>query len=155
MLTRQEGERLAQAVHALRPEWPVGSLLTFIGKRHARPLLDLTIELVWVAQLPETKSPARIDQDGPWKKATAAGSSVVKARTITDDDCAVCYLPRRAPHDGHEWEPQHARTTGERMPDDIKAAIAATPKPTHEAPAPRAEPSPASDVLAGHTKETP
>lgn len=70
MLTREEGERLAAAVNALRADWPTKSLFSFIGQRATRPYRDLALELVYVALDPKTETPARIDQDGPWKQLT-------------------------------------------------------------------------------------
>lgn len=75
MLTRVEGERLADAIHRLRPDWRTSSLFTFIERRKTRPYLDLALELVFVALDPRTETPARIDQDGPWKQlARVTGS---------------------------------------------------------------------------------
>jgi hypothetical protein len=102
VLSRNEAERLAQAISCLRPEWPVASLLTFIGKRKNRPLLDLTIELAWVAQLEDTKSPARIDEAGPWKAAVRGAepvnTSAVLGSIDFEADCAECLKPRE-----HLW----------------------------------------------------
>ena len=96
MLTRQEAERLAAAIHALRPEWPVASLLTFLGKHKDRPLLEITVELAWVAQLPESRTPARITEDGPWKRAIHGREHNTSAhiRRPADDDCSTCSRPR-------------------------------------------------------------
>ena len=96
MLTRNEAERLAGAIHSLRPEWPAASLLTFLGKHKDRPLLEITVELAWVAQLPETRTPARIAEDGPWKRAIGGREFNTSAhiRRPSDDDCATCGRPR-------------------------------------------------------------
>ena len=102
MLTRNEAERLAAAIHSLRPEWPAASLLTFLGKNKDRPLLEITVELAWVAQLPETRTPARIAEDGPWKRAIGGREHNTSAhiRRPADDDCATCGRPERR-HDYH------------------------------------------------------
>jgi hypothetical protein len=106
MLTRQEAERLAASVHALRPDWPLTSLLTFLKKRERRPLLDIGIELTYVALLPDTKTPARIDEAGPWKSATSTAAPTPLPRYAADDDCAICNNPRDGHHDDHEWRPR-------------------------------------------------
>lgn len=105
MIERHEAERLAAAINNLRPDWPIPSLLTFIHKRQHRPLLDLTIHLAWVAQLPETSTPARADQDGPWQHATTPRPGTTSASahitTAADTDCAIC----------GQGEPAHAHVT--------------------------------------------
>lgn len=105
MLTRHEAERLAQSIHALRPEWPVSSLLTFLKKRETRPLLDLTLELAHVAQLPDTKTPARIDEQGPWKQTRGTTTTAPPIRYATDTDCGICHGPQDGPHLDHDYRP--------------------------------------------------
>jgi hypothetical protein len=104
MLTRNEAERLAAAIHCLRPEWPTSSLLTFLSKRKDRALLDITVQLAWVAQLPESKTPARVDEDGPWKSAVRGAEPINTTsllQTINwESDCATCLKPRDHPWHG-------------------------------------------------------
>lgn len=104
MLTREEIERLAAAISALRPDWPMKSLETFIHQRGHRPLLDLSVELVWVAQLgPErAQTPALIDQQGPWKGATLRGRSATDLLPVIDFDtaCTKCLKPLEHPWHG-------------------------------------------------------
>lgn len=126
MLTRQEGERLAQSINAMRPEWPTSSLLTLIGKRKERALMDLALELMYVALDPETKSPARIDTDGPWKRLNHRAVAGPQYKTITDADCAICSRPEHEHPlltDDHAWEPQHARTESHKPTPEQRAAI--------------------------------
>lgn len=131
MLTRNEIERLASAIHGLRPDWPTPSLVTFIAKRDTRPLLDLTIELAWVAQLPDTKSPARIDEDGPWKNAVRSGPVNMIDHLPTIDwstACHECLQPRDAHHAvDHSWQrPQPPAP----MPETVRELVKARPEPT-------------------------
>jgi hypothetical protein len=123
VLTRNEIERLASAIHGLRPDWPVTSLVTFIARRDTRPLLDLTIELAWVAQSPDTKSPARIDEDGPWKSAVRQQASQTTALEHIDwsTACHECNQPR----DNHR-APDHAWTRPQPpapVPDNIRQLV--------------------------------
>lgn len=74
MLTKTEAERLAAAANALRPDWPVSSLLTYLSKHKARAYRDVAVALAWIATDPQTKTPARLDEQGPWWKATQADS---------------------------------------------------------------------------------
>ena len=73
MLTRTDAERLAAMGNALRPDWPVASLLTYLTKHKDRAYRDVAVALAWVAAEAQTKTPARLDeQSGPWWKATKA-----------------------------------------------------------------------------------
>lgn len=160
MLTRQETERLAQAVNALRPDWPTASLVTFIWKRNERPLLDLSVELTWVAQLTDSKSPARIDQDGPWKKATI-GSTGQVYRQIGRDECIICgFSDGWALHTGdHDFEnPLMRRKSALPTPEQKAALEAARIEAEKKLTAAReAEPSrevrDPAEVIASHLTE--
>lgn len=122
MLTRNEIERLALAIHGLRPGWPVESLKTFIQRRETRPLLDLTIELAWVAQLADTKTPARIDEDGPWKRAVRTADPTPTVQRIDPiGGCHECMRPHDDHHGAdHEWV---RPTLGVPMPDHVRQAL--------------------------------
>jgi hypothetical protein len=160
MLTRQEGERLAQSINAMRPDWPVSSLLTLIGKRKERALMDLALELMYVAIDPDTKSPARIDADGPWKRLNHSATAGIQYKVITDNDCAICTRPQHAHpllNDDHPWEPQHARVESHAPTPEQRAAIdkataEAQTKVTaaKEAAEKAREPTPVDQVLARH-----
>lgn len=145
MLTRNEAERLAAAVNALRADWPTASLLKFLSQRKERPLLDLTIELCWVAQLPETKTPGRIDEDGPWKSAVRDSLPFSATGVLEHIDygtaCTVCLKPRdHLWHGGtgtvndHDWTKPSEPAP---MPAEVRAAM--TP------PDPDTGPTPATD----------
>lgn len=74
MPTPLESARLAAAINLLRPDWPVPSIRTLIETKHLnRPVHDLAVALVWVATDPETRTPARINEAGPWWAVVAAG----------------------------------------------------------------------------------
>jgi hypothetical protein len=73
MLTRTEVERLAAAAHALRPDWPLRSLCTFLERDHAhRAYRDVGVALTWVATDPTTLTPKRMNELGPWWQAVAS-----------------------------------------------------------------------------------
>jgi len=74
MPTHNELERLAAAANAMRPEWPTRSVLTVLARDHAtRAYRDLAVALAWVAADPNTKTPARLAESGPWWAATTGG----------------------------------------------------------------------------------
>jgi hypothetical protein len=64
-LTPTAVERIAQAIHALRPQWPIASLETFLRdpKLANRPTRDVAIALTWIAVDPDTRTP------GAWWRA--------------------------------------------------------------------------------------
>lgn len=76
MITRAEGEQLAQAIHALRHDWPTAQLLTLIGELQAYSYRDLACALTWIALDRDfenkwvSKTPYRIKEDGPWWTGT-------------------------------------------------------------------------------------
>lgn len=76
MLERTEIERLAQMAHALRPDWPVKSVHTWLAASYTdRAYRDVAVALAWVATDAKTVTPKRMDEMGPWWVATRAASS--------------------------------------------------------------------------------
>lgn len=130
MIERLEAERLANAIHSLRPDWPVNSLLGFLKQREKRPLLELTVELAWVAQLPDSQTPARMDAPGPWKKALVGVGlqSAPNYREVLPTDCGICSRPFEhhsvlSKLDDHEYEPMSERGKGVGPTPEQKAAL--------------------------------
>ena len=84
MISRDETERLAAMANALRPDWPVKSLTTFIvNELTRRTYREVAIALAWVATDPATDTPKRMLEAGPWwnaSRAQAATVSVVVTR---------------------------------------------------------------------------
>lgn len=73
-MNEYETERIAKAVNVLRPDWPVNSLITLMGKEQLkhRPRRDVLVALCWVASESNSHTPARVLEAGPWWKATQA-----------------------------------------------------------------------------------
>lgn len=66
-----EAQRIAAAMHQLRPDWPAASVLTLIRKSLLdRPRRDVTVALAWVACEANSHTPARVLEVGPWWKAS-------------------------------------------------------------------------------------
>lgn len=66
-MNETEIHRIAQAINALRPDWPIGSLATFITSKLAnRARRDVAVALAWIACESESKTPARVLEAGPW-----------------------------------------------------------------------------------------
>jgi len=66
MSSPNEIARLAAAVNLLRPDWPTASLQTYLGKHASRPYRDLALAMTWIALDAATRTPARLDEHGPW-----------------------------------------------------------------------------------------
>ena len=134
MISKTEAERLAHAVNAMRPDWPLSSLLTFISRNLAgRALRDVAVALAWVACDPETKTPARVLEAGPWWKATQAEAGTVSAITHRCPE-----HPTRAAWNCPECE---AEAVSPDSVPELAAAVRAAMKPRPK-PAPRRDPEP-------------
>ncbi len=99
MISRDETERLAAMANALRPDWPLKSLTTFIvNELTRRTYREVAIALAWVATDPATDTPKRMLEAGPWwnaSRAQAATVSVVVTRCGEHPDhpaarCPIC-----------------------------------------------------------------
>lgn len=100
-MTKTELARLAAAINVLRPDWPIPSLQTFLTNgHHHRPLRDVAVALTWIATDPDTQSPGRLNEPGPWWSAsrTADTPQVV-------NDCP------RHPETGLRVDPVTGRTS--------------------------------------------
>lgn len=126
-MTRNEAERIARAVNALRPDWPVQSLMTFLGKHADWPVLDLTLQLTYVAMDPKTKTPNRIEQHGDWKYLLVGPreQAGVQYRYTDPRDCTTCGRPEKdCRKDGHDYVPIFTRHDDRATPDQIAAVRA-------------------------------
>ena len=90
-----ETERIAKAVNVLRPDWPVNSLITLMGReqlRH-RPRRDVLVAFAWVAAETNTSNPGRVLEAGPWWKAVAVNGSTGghphPLRVNDPDECRI------------------------------------------------------------------
>ena len=86
-MNRPEAEHIADAITAIRPDWLRTSLLTILGRHQHRSARDVHLAMVWIAYDPETKTPGRIDADGPWWGA-ARTAGVPTAPANPDPKCA-------------------------------------------------------------------
>jgi len=85
-MNANEIARIAAAVNLLRPEWPTESLQTFItNKLGHRPYRDAAVALAWIATEPESKTPARVLEAGPWWKVGAEEREPLRSKR-----CHVC-----------------------------------------------------------------
>lgn len=97
MLTRTEIERIAHMGNALRPDWGLPALQTFIHTHHQhRAYRDVAVALTWVATDPTTRTPARMNELGPWWQALATTNGITADATPRRGD-------PRCPT--HPWQP--------------------------------------------------
>ena len=94
-MNEYEAERIAQAINVLRPDWPVRSLITLMGReqlRH-RPRRDVLVAFAWVAAETNTSNPGRVLEAGPWWKAVAVNGSTGghphPLRVNDPDECRI------------------------------------------------------------------
>jgi len=146
MPSDNEVQRLAAMTNALRPEWPVKSLVTFISRDHAaRPYRDLAVALAWIATDARTKTPARLSEAGPWWTATSMtegqGPTQSRMRCATHEsfhaghcpECVAASVPRpetcvvpKAPRPVVWAKPADAPSDLQRVRDLIDADNEAT-----------------------------
>jgi hypothetical protein len=98
-----DATRLAAIINCIRPDWPQASLTTAIVKHLShRPFRDVLIALAWVAADPNTQTPARVLEQGPWWDAVAAGNNQAPAtptNTTLDGRCKCgLWVVRGEPH---------------------------------------------------------
>lgn len=81
-MIKTEAEAVGRIVNQLRPDWPTQQVITIIGRDHQhRPMRDVLVALVWVATDPDSKTPARVTEDGPWWRAAAAQATIADKPT--------------------------------------------------------------------------
>jgi hypothetical protein len=135
MIDETQLARLAGMAHALRPDWPSRSLLTYLHAHHAgRPYRDLAVALAWVAADSATRTPARLDENGPWWKAALAEAPDATRTPSPTPVCKRCghfvTEPNHGEHCARRVDPDHART----MRDQAVAAARAAPRPKETTP---------------------
>ena len=83
-MNRTEVERLAKAANSLRPDWPWNSLVTFIETHLSdRAYRDAAVALAYVCADPETRTPKRILEPGPWWNVGAAAVKPTEPGIVT------------------------------------------------------------------------
>ena len=78
MASHDEHQRVAAAMHAVRPEWNPVSLTTYLDRNMlAKPYADLLVAGVVVAMDTATKTPALLERHGRWWEAAATANGEV------------------------------------------------------------------------------
>lgn len=91
-MNETEIARIAAATNALRPDWPIPSIITLLGRPELanRPRRDVAVALTWVACESDTKTPARVISAGPWWNAAAVEGGSAQPRTPWEEMCITC-----------------------------------------------------------------
>ncbi len=89
-LTDVEVSRLADAVAALRPDWPARSVRQLVAARlRDRAFADAAVALAVVACDPASETPARVLEPGPWWQATRANRPGSATPTPARPHCPI------------------------------------------------------------------
>jgi len=124
-MNEHETDRIAAAMHQLRPDWPATSIRTLIRKHLAdRPRRDVAVALAWIACEPATATPARVLEAGPWWLAAGVAGDTTGRREPYDPSsfCHTCGKAegacRRNEFADHEFESvvAHARRLAHDAP---------------------------------------
>lgn len=156
-MTKTEAARLAAAVSILRPDWPTASLQTFIDTHLAhRPLRDAAVALTWTATDPDTKTPARVLEAGPWWTAARTHDVPTNVNTCQlhplaqiridhhgEQTCAGCYADINAAN-----EPLPLDRHGVPPTPEVRREIVAAIHSAHPSPTPLTRPKPDNAVMA-------
>ncbi|HEY2086278.1 MAG TPA: hypothetical protein VGH54_09665 [Mycobacterium sp.] len=96
MATINELERVAAMAVALRPDWVLSSVLTNLKANHGtRPFRDLAVAVAWIATDPDTLTPGRLLEAGPWWEATTP-KAPANATKRNSGICDRCRYPHPA-----------------------------------------------------------
>ncbi|MCV2395945.1 hypothetical protein OEB99_16640 [Actinotalea sp. M2MS4P-6] len=99
MATPEQIQVIAASINAHHPDWPVNSLVTFLGRNHGhRSYRVLSIAAIVVATDPTTTTPALLNNPGAW---WAAAATAIPSEAATSVPSAAT---ERCPVDGHEHE---------------------------------------------------
>jgi hypothetical protein len=117
MTTHIERQRLAAMANSLRPDWPLKSLYTLLTDDEVlvkRAYRDIAVALAWVGTDPDTRTPARLAEPGPWW-GTAATTLTSRPHAPNDKathcgECGIvhtalspCSPPNKRTHGKPEW----------------------------------------------------
>ena len=133
-MNEHEIERIADAMHRLRPDWPIKQLRTLLSDDRLadRPRRDVTVALAWVACESGTANPYRVLESGPWWKAAGIEGTSTQGRNLWPDDahrCRTCSRDKAGhdrlnantpPDEVHPWE---TRPGDLRLPADQAHAV--------------------------------
>ncbi len=93
-MDKTERQRIAASINALRPDWPIASLETFLDVNLSmRAYRDVAVALTFVACDPSTRTPKRVLEQGPWWTVSSPSSS---GPPLPPPMCRRCRSPHPA-----------------------------------------------------------
>lgn len=149
MISRPDAERLAGAIHSVRPEWRTSSLVTLISEFKDRALRDVACALMWIALerdhegKPINHTPQLIREEGAWWIEAQYAGEIAAVRARAEDDrrarrhavedrlqaaaeCSLCDASGRL-HDGslcdHSVAPTERAARARLRADGARAAL--------------------------------
>lgn len=128
MLNKDETHRIAAATNALRPDWPMKNLITFIDNNlNARTYRETAVALAWVASDPISRTPGRVLENGPWWRNNNGDQATV---SVIPTKCGEHpeYLARNCP----ACETQTDSVNYKTHVASIKAALKTRPRHAHQ-----------------------
>ena len=87
-MDKHDARRIAETANALRPDWPIGSLMTLLAEHRNKDALDVHLAAVWIAYDDTIESPAILRAEGPWwklRRSTTLGAPTLPAFRPPDD----------------------------------------------------------------------
>ena len=94
-MDKHDARRIAETANALRPDWPIGSLMTLLAEHRNKDPLDVHLAAVWIAYDDTIESPAILRAEGP------SGSYAARQRSA----------PRHCPPSDHPMTPPRHHPT--------------------------------------------
>lgn len=111
-MNEHDRDRIAAAMNAVRPDWPINSLRTLLDRPQLadRPRRDVFVALAWVACETATATPARVLEAGPWWRAALVDNSGRRLEHLDPRErCKTCAKSQpdcqRNPWGDHDFEP--------------------------------------------------
>ena len=117
-MEKLEAEKIAEIVGILRPDWPVKSTVGLIGNNLAtRPFRDVLLAFVHIATDPESTSPGRILNPGPWWEiGRPATKPATKTTHVPEHPC-----PDHPQH--RSWACPECASDFAPMPDSVRTLL--------------------------------
>lgn len=114
-MNENERDRIAAAMHQLRPDWPAPSIRTLLDRPSLRdrPRRDVAVALAYIACDSKTQTPARVIESGPWWVAASVEGVDDRGAVRNPFDpqaaCDECSQPehRHGPTSGHDFISAH------------------------------------------------
>lgn len=131
MVSADELTRLAAMGNALRPDWPAASLRSHLAANHGtRSYRDLAVALAWVCTDPETRTPARLAEAGPWWTTTNGHDPTPTPRAARCDAHPDVRLVGGICHECTNFTPAPRPTDWRALVDASRQAHRFTPQET-------------------------